>query len=46
MAPLSAADIADTVLWVVSRPAHVNIDQIVIKPLAQATATLVHRKSD
>ena len=45
MTPLSAEDIADTVLWVVSRPAHVNIDQIVIKPLAQATATLVHRKS-
>ncbi len=44
MTPLSAADIADTVLWVVSRPAHVNIDQIVIKPLDQATATLVHRR--
>ena len=45
MTPLSAEDIADAVLWAVSRPAHVNIDQIVIKPLAQATATLVHRKS-
>lgn len=45
MTPLSAEDIAETVLWVVSRPAHVNIDQIVIKPLAQATATLIHRKS-
>ena len=45
MTPLSAEDIAETVLWVVSRPAHVNIDQIVIKPLAQATATLVHRRS-
>ncbi len=45
MTPLSAEDIADAVLWVVSRPAHVNIDQIVIKPLAQATATLVHRRS-
>ena len=44
MTPLSADDIADAVLWVVSRPAHVNIDQIVIKPLAQATATLVHRQ--
>ena len=44
MTPLSADDIADAVLWAVSRPAHVNIDQIVIKPLAQATATLVHRQ--
>jgi NADP-dependent 3-hydroxy acid dehydrogenase YdfG len=43
MQPLSAEDIADTVVWAVTRPAHVNIDQIVIKPLAQARATMVHR---
>lgn len=45
MTPLSAEDIAETVQWVVSRPAHVNIDQIVIKPRDQASATLVHRNS-
>ncbi len=44
MTPLSAEDIAETVRWVVSRPAHVNIDQIVIKPRDQASATVVHRK--
>lgn len=44
MTPLTAEDIAETVLWVVSRPAHVNIDQIVIKPRDQASATVVHRK--
>lgn len=43
MQPLSAEDIADAVVWAVTRPAHVNIDQIVIKPRAQARATMVHR---
>ena len=43
--PLVAADIADAVVWAVTRPKHVNIDQIVIKPVAQVSATVVHRKS-
>jgi len=43
MTPLVAADIADAVLWVASRPAHVNIDEIIIKPTDQASAGLVHR---
>jgi NADP-dependent 3-hydroxy acid dehydrogenase YdfG len=43
MQPLVAEDIADAVVWAVTRPSHVNIDQIVIKPLAQAQATMVHR---
>lgn len=43
MTPLTAADIADTVLWVATRPAHVNIDEVIIKPTDQASATLVHR---
>jgi 3-hydroxy acid dehydrogenase/malonic semialdehyde reductase len=43
MTPLTAADIADTVLWVATRPAHVNIDEIIIKPTDQASATMVHR---
>lgn len=45
MTPLTADDVADAVVWTVTRPAHVNIDQLVIKPLDQATATLVHRRS-
>ncbi len=44
MTPLSAEDIADCVVWAATRPAHVNIDEIVIRPLDQATATLVHRR--
>jgi serine 3-dehydrogenase len=43
MTPLTPDDIADTVVWVATRPAHVNIDEIIIKPTDQASATLVHR---
>ena len=46
MTPLTAGDVADAIVWVGTRPAHVNIDTLVIKPLAQATATLIHRKTE
>ncbi len=46
MTPLSADDVADAIVWAVTRPAHVNIDTLVIKPLDQATATLIHRKTE
>jgi NADP-dependent 3-hydroxy acid dehydrogenase YdfG len=42
--PLSAEDIAETVGFVVSRPAHVNINDILIMPTAQADAFHTHRK--
>jgi NADP-dependent 3-hydroxy acid dehydrogenase YdfG len=42
--PLSADDIADCVAWAVSRPSHVNIDEIVVKPRDQAAAQQVHRQ--
>jgi NADP-dependent 3-hydroxy acid dehydrogenase YdfG len=41
--PLVAADVADVIQWVVTRPAHVNIDEVVVKPLAQASATVAAR---
>lgn len=41
--PLVAEDIADAVTWVVTRPEHVNIDQLVIRPVAQAAQHKVHR---
>lgn len=43
MTPLTGEDIADCVAWAVTRPAHVDIDEIVVRPVAQATATMVHR---
>src|SRR4029079_5368537 len=43
MTPLTADDIADCIAWVVTRPPHVNIDEMVVRPTAQATATQVAR---
>jgi 3-hydroxy acid dehydrogenase/malonic semialdehyde reductase len=44
MTPLVADDIADAVLWCATRPPHVNVDEIIIKPTDQASATLVSRR--
>lgn len=41
--PLLAQDIADAIWFVVSRPAHVNINDMLIMPTAQASATVVNR---
>ncbi len=42
--PLVAEDVADAIGWMVTRPPHVNIDQLVIKPRAQAAQHKVHRQ--
>lgn len=42
--PLVAEDIADCVVWAVTRPPHVNVDEIIVRPLAQATSTTVARR--
>ncbi len=42
-APLTAEDVADAIGWMVTRPAHVNVDTLVIKPRAQAAQHKVHR---
>jgi len=44
--PLVADDIADAIGWVVTRPSHVNIDEMVIRPRAQAAQHKVHRVFD
>jgi len=41
--PLKPEDIADVILFVVSRPYHVNIADLIVMPTAQASATLVNR---
>ena len=42
--PLTAEDIADCVVFAVTRPPHVDIDEIVVRPVAQANAVTVARK--
>ena len=44
--PLTADDVADAITWMVTRPAHVNIDELVIRPRAQAAQHKVHRVHD
>ena len=41
--PLLAADVADAIVWVASRPAHVNIDLVQLTPQAQAAVHKIHR---
>jgi serine 3-dehydrogenase len=45
MQPLTAEDIADAILWAANRPPHVNIQEIVIYPVDQASTSQVARKS-
>lgn len=42
--PLTAEDVADCIAFAVTRPAHVNIDLLVVKPIAQAAPHKVHRQ--
>jgi NADP-dependent 3-hydroxy acid dehydrogenase YdfG len=44
MQPLSAGDVAECIRWALAQPPHVNIDEIVVRPRDQATATSVHRR--
>ena len=44
MTPLSGEDVADAITYVVTRPPHVDVDYVSIKPTAQATARDVHRE--
>ena len=41
--PLVAEDIAEAIVWTLERPRHVNIDSLIVRPLAQATNTVVAR---
>jgi NADP-dependent 3-hydroxy acid dehydrogenase YdfG len=44
MTPLTAEDVAECVRWCVTRPSHVNIDELVVRPRDQATAQRVARQ--
>jgi serine 3-dehydrogenase len=43
--PLTPEDVADAILWAVTRPQHVNVQDILLLATAQATATMTHRKT-
>jgi NADP-dependent 3-hydroxy acid dehydrogenase YdfG len=42
--PLTAEDVAEAITWMATRPAYVNIDELVIRPRAQAAQHKVHRQ--
>ena len=46
MNPLTAEDIAEIIVWVASRPPHVNIDEILVKPTDQAEMGKVFRRAE
>lgn len=46
LTPLTPADVADVVLFCATRPAHVNLSEILMLPTDQSGATLVHRRTD
>ncbi len=43
--PLEPDDVAEAVVWCASRPAHVNISELIVMPTAQASTSLVSRKA-
>ena len=45
MTPLVADDVAECIVWAASRPSHVNVDEIVVRPRDQASAAAVFRRS-
>lgn len=42
--PLIAEDIAEILVWIAGRPAHVNIDELIVKPVDQASMEKIHRR--
>ncbi len=46
LTPLYPEDIADLILYTVTRPPHVQINEVVIMPTNQATTTIIHREED
>ncbi|GAB3280951.1 SDR family oxidoreductase [Kineosporia babensis] len=44
--PLTADDVADTIVWSITRPRHVNVDLLVLRPRAQAAQHKVHRTKE
>ena len=45
VAPLTGADVADAVVYCATRAPHVNVSEVILMPVAQSSATMVHRTS-
>ena len=45
LTPLTPADVAEAIVWIVTRPAHVNVGELVLWPTDQASVSVVHRRS-
>ncbi len=43
-APLVAEDVADAIVWAITRPSHVNVDSMILRPRAQASNTVIARR--
>jgi NADP-dependent 3-hydroxy acid dehydrogenase YdfG len=46
MNPLTAEDLAEILVWVASRPPHVNIDELLVKPVDQAAMHKIYRRKN
>jgi NADP-dependent 3-hydroxy acid dehydrogenase YdfG len=44
MTPLAAEDVAECIRWVAQLPAHVNVDELLVRPRDQASALAIHRR--
>ncbi len=44
LTPLAPADVADAIVWIVTRPAHINVGELVLWPTDQASVSVVHRR--
>jgi NADP-dependent 3-hydroxy acid dehydrogenase YdfG len=45
LTPLTPDDVADAVLYCATRPASVNVHEMILMPTDQATASIVHRRT-
>jgi NADP-dependent 3-hydroxy acid dehydrogenase YdfG len=45
LTPLGPEDVAECIAWAVTRPPHMNVDEIVVRPRDQATTTQFHRRT-
>ena len=46
MEPLTADDVAECIRWICGLPSRVNVDELVVRPRDQATATQIHRRPE